>query len=188
MAGRASSSKELARAEVPIPVEEKPGLGALNNLGLFKRPRAEDAYRAASGQDMSTPVIRKRSRLSMPILSKGFPITPANAFDAGMAGARKSVGSFSEAGSAAMDAKKKLGGAAQHVGESDKGCRYDSSLGLLTTKFVKLLRDSDDGVLDLNVAAEQLNVQKRRIYDITNGKSRLFLTLRSIACAPSHVP
>lgn len=50
----------------------------------------------------------------------------------------------------------------------DKGCRYDSSLGLLTTKFVNLLKESDDGVLDLNNAAERLSVQKRRIYDITN--------------------
>lgn len=50
----------------------------------------------------------------------------------------------------------------------DKGCRYDSSLGLLTTKFVNLLKESQDGVLDLNKAAEKLSVQKRRIYDITN--------------------
>ncbi|CAN8067383.1 unnamed protein product [Agarophyton chilense] len=50
----------------------------------------------------------------------------------------------------------------------DKTCRYDSSLGLLTTKFVNLLKDSNDGVLDLNMAAERLHVQKRRIYDITN--------------------
>lgn len=53
-------------------------------------------------------------------------------------------------------------------GDSDKGCRYDSSLGLLTTKFVNLLKESPDGALDLNIAAESLNVQKRRIYDITN--------------------
>lgn len=52
--------------------------------------------------------------------------------------------------------------------ESDKGCRYDSSLGLLTTKFVNLLKESKDGVLDLNKAADHLHVQKRRIYDITN--------------------
>lgn len=50
----------------------------------------------------------------------------------------------------------------------DKACRYDSSLGLLTTKFVNLLKESEDGVLDLNSAAEALSVQKRRIYDITN--------------------
>lgn len=31
-----------------------------------------------------------------------------------------------------------------------------------------LLRDAEDGVLDLNVSAKQLGVQKRRIYDITN--------------------
>ncbi len=63
--------------------------------------------------------------------------------------------------------------------------RYDSSLGLLTKKFVSLLRDACEpatagaavggggtgvhaGSLDLNVAAKELGVQKRRIYDITN--------------------
>ncbi|KAI8374222.1 E2F/DP family winged-helix DNA-binding domain-containing protein [Radiomyces spectabilis] len=47
-------------------------------------------------------------------------------------------------------------------------CRYDSSLGLLTKKFIALIRSSDHGELDLNLAAAQLKVQKRRIYDITN--------------------
>ncbi|KAG1177976.1 hypothetical protein G6F70_002045 [Rhizopus microsporus] len=47
-------------------------------------------------------------------------------------------------------------------------CRYDSSLGLLTKKFIALLRSSAHGDLDLNCAASQLKVQKRRIYDITN--------------------
>ena len=46
--------------------------------------------------------------------------------------------------------------------------RYDTSLGLLTKRFVGLLRSAPDGVLDLNNAAEVLKVQKRRIYDITN--------------------
>ncbi|KAL6489080.1 hypothetical protein MHYP_G00028210 [Metynnis hypsauchen] len=46
--------------------------------------------------------------------------------------------------------------------------RYDTSLGLLTKKFVQLLGQSSDGVVDLNQAAEVLNVQKRRLYDITN--------------------
>ncbi|CAL8260700.1 unnamed protein product [Boreogadus saida] len=46
--------------------------------------------------------------------------------------------------------------------------RYDTSLGLLTKKFVELLAQSSDGVLDLNQAAETLQVQKRRLYDITN--------------------
>ncbi|KAJ1421631.1 Winged helix-like DNA-binding domain superfamily [Sesbania bispinosa] len=47
-------------------------------------------------------------------------------------------------------------------------CRYDSSLGLLTKKFVSLILDAKDGTLDLNKTAEILEVQKRRIYDITN--------------------
>ncbi|NXB08059.1 E2F2 factor, partial [Cnemophilus loriae] len=46
--------------------------------------------------------------------------------------------------------------------------RYDTSLGLLTKKFIRLLNESPDGVVDLNQAAEVLEVQKRRIYDITN--------------------
>jgi len=46
--------------------------------------------------------------------------------------------------------------------------RFDNSLGLLTKRFVSLIQQAPGGVLDLNGAAEQLNVQKRRIYDITN--------------------
>ncbi|KAI9279874.1 E2F/DP family winged-helix DNA-binding domain-containing protein [Sporodiniella umbellata] len=49
-----------------------------------------------------------------------------------------------------------------------QSCRYDSSLGLLTKKFIALLCSSTHGDLDLNLAAAKLQVQKRRIYDITN--------------------
>ncbi|TYI48641.1 hypothetical protein E1A91_D13G262200v1 [Gossypium mustelinum] len=47
-------------------------------------------------------------------------------------------------------------------------CRYDSSLGLLTKKFINLIKQAEDGILDLNKAAGTLEVQTRRIYDITN--------------------
>ncbi|PPD67750.1 hypothetical protein GOBAR_DD35372 [Gossypium barbadense] len=47
-------------------------------------------------------------------------------------------------------------------------CRLDSPLGLLTKKFVNLMKHAEDGILDLNKAAETLEMQKRRIYDITN--------------------
>lgn len=47
--------------------------------------------------------------------------------------------------------------------------RHEKSLGLLTSRFVTLLKSSKDGVLDLRMAASVLKVrQKRRIYDITN--------------------
>ncbi|XP_026233929.1 transcription factor E2F5-like isoform X2 [Anabas testudineus] len=43
------------------------------------------------------------------------------------------------------------------------------SLNLLATRFVKLLQEAEDGVLDLKEAVRVLAVgQKRRIYDITN--------------------
>ncbi|KAM6919815.1 transcription factor E2F5 [Lycodopsis pacificus] len=47
--------------------------------------------------------------------------------------------------------------------------RHEKSLGRLTMKFVSLMQEAKDGVLDLKVAADSLAVkQKRRIYDITN--------------------
>ena len=46
--------------------------------------------------------------------------------------------------------------------------RQDNSLGVLTKKFVNLIKSSPDHTIDLNEAVKELNVQKRRIYDITN--------------------
>ncbi|XP_057973134.1 transcription factor E2FC [Malania oleifera] len=54
-----------------------------------------------------------------------------------------------------------------NMGEASS-CRYDSSLGLLTKKFIDLIHISKDGSLNLNNTAAVLKVQKRRIYDITN--------------------
>lgn len=49
-----------------------------------------------------------------------------------------------------------------------KNTRYDTSLSLLTKKFADLIEKSPNGVVDLNKASQELQVQKRRIYDITN--------------------
>ena len=46
--------------------------------------------------------------------------------------------------------------------------RYDTSLGFLTQRFADLLSRSANGILDLNVAAQELNAPKRRVYDVTN--------------------
>jgi hypothetical protein len=40
------------------------------------------------------------------------------------------------------------------------GCRYDSSLGQLTKKFISLINKASDGILDLNHAADQLQVSR----------------------------
>ncbi|XP_060650975.1 transcription factor E2f1 [Drosophila nasuta] len=59
------------------------------------------------------------------------------------------------------------GGGGGGGGGGDRN-RADTSLGILTKKFVDLLQESPDGVVDLNDASNRLSVQKRRIYDITN--------------------
>uniref|UniRef100_A0A8C3S8M1 E2F transcription factor 5 n=1 Tax=Chelydra serpentina TaxID=8475 RepID=A0A8C3S8M1_CHESE len=65
----------------------------------------------------------------------------------------------------AVSSSGSAGGPAAGGGSS----RQEKSLGLLTTKFVSLLQEAKDGVLDLKAAADTLAVrQKRRIYDITN--------------------
>ncbi|XP_061198994.1 transcription factor E2F5 isoform X2 [Neopsephotus bourkii] len=59
--------------------------------------------------------------------------------------------------------------AAAEAAGGGSSSRHEKSLGLLTTKFVSLLQEAKDGVLDLKAAADTLAVrQKRRIYDITN--------------------
>lgn len=149
------------RAEAAAAAAESPeetAAGALSALSALKRARADDA---------SPPVKRPRAAVA-----DG---------DAGNAVARRGRPPGRSARAATQDGKRApkekapkpaLPAVATPVVPAadvgDKGCRYDSSLGLLTTKFVNLLKDSEDGVLDLNVAAERLRVQKRRIYDITN--------------------
>ncbi|KRW99691.1 hypothetical protein PPERSA_03492 [Pseudocohnilembus persalinus] len=46
--------------------------------------------------------------------------------------------------------------------------RQDNSLSVLTKKFVKRIKESDNNTVDLNETVKDLKVQKRRIYDITN--------------------
>nr|GMD17827.1 transcription factor E2FB-like [Ipomoea batatas] len=42
-------------------------------------------------------------------------------------------------------------------------CRYDSSLGLLTKKFINLIRHAEDGILDLNKAADTLEAEVEKL-------------------------
>jgi hypothetical protein len=67
-----------------------------------------------------------------------------------------------------VNAKTPRGKNAQKEIAGETVTRYDTSLGLLTKKFMDLLKDSPDGVVDLNECSQKLQVQKRRIYDITN--------------------
>lgn len=55
-------------------------------------------------------------------------------------------------------------------GSSKKYSIYhpDSSLGVLTKKFVSLIQNAPNKCIEINDATRTLQVQKRRIYDITN--------------------
>lgn len=98
-----------------------------------------------------------------------FPTTPLTATDAtttstiGTSPGAYSVGSLYNRQGASPTSEVRMG-TPSSLGQS----RHDSSLGLLTKKFVLILRGSPGNTLDLNRAALELGVQKRRIYDITN--------------------
>jgi hypothetical protein len=57
-----------------------------------------------------------------------------------------------------------------HGGSNGNGKvgRQENSLSVLTKKFIELIQQSENKQIDLNDAVVTLNVQKRRIYDITN--------------------
>ncbi|KAA3485830.1 transcription factor E2FB-like isoform X4 [Gossypium australe] len=44
-------------------------------------------------------------------------------------------------------------------------CRYDSSLGLLTKKFINLIKQAEDGILDLNKAAGTLEAEVENLHN-----------------------
>lgn len=46
--------------------------------------------------------------------------------------------------------------------------KEDTSLSAVTQRFLALLLKAEGGELDLNQAASELGVMKRRMYDITN--------------------
>uniref|UniRef100_H3A1F2 E2F transcription factor 6 n=1 Tax=Latimeria chalumnae TaxID=7897 RepID=H3A1F2_LATCH len=46
--------------------------------------------------------------------------------------------------------------------------RFDVSLVYLTRRFMELMKEAPNGILDLNQVAKTLGVRKRRVYDITN--------------------
>lgn len=57
--------------------------------------------------------------------------------------------------------------------------KSENSLHSLTKRFLKLIDETPDKIIDLNTAAYLLNVGKRRIYDITNVLEGLTLLQKS---------
>lgn len=64
-------------------------------------------------------------------------------------------------------ARSREPGVSRRIRKAPKA-RNEGSLSVLTNKFIRMLEESPDGMIDLNDAVGLLAVQKRRIYDITN--------------------
>ena len=63
------------------------------------------------------------------------------------------------------------------LSEIDQNSRFEKSLGLLTTRFVNLLQEADDGVLDLKVVSILLY-----LYELKTVQSSVELILKVYLC------
>ena len=55
-----------------------------------------------------------------------------------------------------------------HVNDKRKNIRQTNSLDEITKKFIRYVIKSKSRIIDLKIVAKNINVKKRRIYDITN--------------------
>ncbi|CAL9120160.1 unnamed protein product [Musa textilis] len=121
-----------------------------------QKPENKDNEAAVSSELKTSPgYAGANNPLLTPVTGKG-----------GKTNGRSKVAKYNKSGP--QTPTSNVGSASGNVLTPVGACRYDSSLGLLTKKFINLLKHAQDGILDLNNAAETLEVQKRRIYDITN--------------------
>lgn len=116
---------------------------ALESPALAPRPAHQN------GVPSRTPVAKRKLELSGPVLA-----SPSKA-------SRPALFQDDE-----PDSQTSM--PATPLGKSQHGARCETSLTVLTKKFMDLLFSMKDGILDLNTAVTSLGVPKRRIYDITN--------------------
>ncbi|KAJ0971010.1 hypothetical protein J5N97_018969 [Dioscorea zingiberensis] len=137
---------------IPIaPVAARPA-----NLDLKRKSGMDD--RKVNGSETMSSQKEIKNEFSNHILVSG----------SGTANKRQRKSKSSKQKGIAQQTSELADGSAVNALGPSSTCRYDSSLGLLTKKFISLLQEAEDGTLDLNRAADVLEVQKRRIYDITN--------------------
>ena len=158
---RDSDSDDTRSASPRSPKRQQPKAAA-------KRKAASPAPAAADDDAQSPSSKRKQPPASSSAAAASSAGKPARQKKT----APTSASSTAAASSSSSPSPAAGGGEEDEASGSKPANRYDSSLGLLTKKFVSLLRDADSqspaSSLDLNLAARELGVQKRRIYDITN--------------------
>lgn len=149
-----------------------------NTVRLADEDKSEEVFDDVEGpvgeavSEIQTPRARRRSATLPHRTSRALQMSPTTepsgtGSASGHATRRRSASSATRGAKIGKASSAGNNGSGSAVVSSDTSPRYDTSLGLLTKKFAALVNKSR-GALDLNQAAEELKVQKRRIYDITN--------------------
>ena len=146
-----------------LSVTPSPSSSLLNRSALFVTPSSSGGGGRAQKSLLVPARSEARRRLNLdnsPMLDKEGFKTPVKTAPAKRA---RSTVSLSPGGGAAGSPSP-----SKKARSPLEKTRYETSLGLLTKKFVSLFHSDPSGTVDLNKASEGLGVQKRRIYDITN--------------------
>ena len=186
----ATWTRHLSGGSPPAPA---PRMAGKNRLGSRQRcaplrPRSYIPARPAAvlyvrGDSPALPVTRpqgggpgsgrKGGGRRVAAKSPQLPVTPREAPPPALGGNSPALEALLAAGAGervtpATRERRGRGGGESGPTPGSGTCRYDSSLGLLTKKFIHLVESAPEALLDLNEAADKLGVQKRRVYDITN--------------------
>ncbi|XP_073286635.1 transcription factor E2FB-like isoform X1 [Primulina huaijiensis] len=172
------SEQKSSRKLLPF-TSVKPPFGGVGRGGDYQHFAAENSSRLGANQELDEVVVvntppslkRKSGMADCEVESSEQYLGPGNS------STNKGLSRTPVSGKAGRAQKVPRTTKSRKAGSPSLGsnnltpvgpCRYDSSLGLLTKKFINLIKHAENGILDLNNAAAMLEVQKRRIYDITN--------------------
>ncbi|KAJ7513492.1 hypothetical protein O6H91_23G001800 [Diphasiastrum complanatum] len=174
---QSSSQQQQQQQQNAVFTSARPSVANAEDYHHFYEP-ATIANKHASHQTQAEMLVTRfptkvESNESAEVEARGWPpfqdVSPATAPCPGVGGRRGGRAKFARGLKSGPQTPSALGSSTSSAITPVSTCRYDSSLGLLTKKFINLIKQADDGVLDLNRAADTLHqVQKRRIYDITN--------------------
>jgi hypothetical protein len=171
-----SEDSGLGSTSTPVQnsVTPSPSSSVLNRSSLFVTPSSSSSSSSRGQKSLLVPVRSEaRRRLNLdnsPQLqfdTEGFRTPVKAATKRGRGGGPGGL-SLSPSTPRRMPAELTSPSPSKKARSPLEKTRYETSLGLLTKKFVSLFHSDPSGTVDLNKASIGLGVQKRRIYDITN--------------------
>lgn len=154
------------RSVYQVPEEKTPSSTEISNV--YGQQKSGSSQPKSHYSKQARPQVKRKLELDARQLIDDPPFKTPRASTKGRGSRKKNTKDVAPSVTKEKSAKVTKRRCSKSEMANEESPRYETSLGILTKKFVNILRASPYGVLDLNKATELLDVQKRRIYDITN--------------------